>query len=91
LIAPVDLLWNGGIGTLRQGVDRAHRDAGDKANERGGAPTAPNCGPKVVGEGGKPRPDQLGASNSPGPADASKTPTRSTIPRVSTSPTTRST
>ncbi|MBF4162355.1 NAD-glutamate dehydrogenase [Nocardioides acrostichi] len=33
LMAPVDLLWNGGIGTYVKGADETHADAGDKAND----------------------------------------------------------
>ncbi|MEI5672300.1 MULTISPECIES: NAD-glutamate dehydrogenase [unclassified Nocardioides] len=33
LKAPVDLLWNGGIGTYVKGADETHADAGDKAND----------------------------------------------------------
>ena len=33
LRAPVDLLWNGGIGTYVKASDETHADAGDKAND----------------------------------------------------------
>ena len=33
LLAPVDLLWNGGIGTYVKGRGESHGDAGDKAND----------------------------------------------------------
>ena len=33
LLAPVDLLWNGGIGTYVKGAEETHADAGDKAND----------------------------------------------------------
>lgn len=33
LLAPVDLLWNGGIGTYVKGSAETHADAGDKAND----------------------------------------------------------
>ncbi|HET7267622.1 MAG TPA: NAD-glutamate dehydrogenase, partial [Oleiagrimonas sp.] len=33
LKAPVDLLWNGGIGTYVKAADESHADAGDKAND----------------------------------------------------------
>ena len=33
LLAPVDLLWNGGIGTYVKARDETHADAGDKAND----------------------------------------------------------
>ena len=51
LRAPVDLLWNGGIGTYVKASDESHADAGDKAND------ALRCDGRdlrcrVVGEGG---------------------------------------
>lgn len=33
LQAPLDLIWNGGIGTYVKGRDETHADAGDKAND----------------------------------------------------------
>lgn len=33
LQAPVDLIWNGGIGTYVKGRDQTHAEAGDKAND----------------------------------------------------------
>ncbi len=33
LLAPVDLLWNGGIGTYVKGRNESHAEAGDKAND----------------------------------------------------------
>jgi glutamate dehydrogenase len=51
LLAPVDLLWNGGIGTYVKAAHESHADAGDKANDairvNGGEVRA-----KCVGEGG---------------------------------------
>ncbi len=51
LAAPVDLLWNGGIGTYVKASREAHADAGDRSNDavRIDA-TQLRC--KVVGEGG---------------------------------------
>jgi glutamate dehydrogenase len=51
LRAPVDLLWNGGIGTYVKGSTESHSDAGDPVNDavRVDASTL-RC--KVVGEGG---------------------------------------
>ncbi|WP_327585348.1 NAD-glutamate dehydrogenase [Nonomuraea sp. NBC_00507] len=51
LRAPVDLLWNGGIGTYVKAASESHTDVGDKANDalRVNA-TDLRC--KVVGEGG---------------------------------------
>ncbi|MDP3711587.1 MAG: NAD-glutamate dehydrogenase [Mycobacteriales bacterium] len=51
LLAPVDLLWNGGIGTYVKSSTETHTDVGDKANDAirvDGA--ALRC--RVVGEGG---------------------------------------
>jgi glutamate dehydrogenase len=51
LAAPVDLLWNGGIGTYVKAADESNADVGDKANDAirvNGAQL--RC--KVVGEGG---------------------------------------
>ncbi|OQO89450.1 NAD-glutamate dehydrogenase [Saccharomonospora piscinae] len=51
LLAPVDLLWNGGIGTYVKASGESHDEAGDKANDavrvNGGELRV-----KVVGEGG---------------------------------------
>ncbi|MGQ7843221.1 NAD-glutamate dehydrogenase [Granulosicoccus sp. 3-233] len=51
LQAPVDLLWNGGIGTYVKAVTETHADAADRANDglrvNGGQLRA-----RVVGEGG---------------------------------------
>ncbi|MBU6140887.1 MAG: NAD-glutamate dehydrogenase [Proteobacteria bacterium] len=51
LKAPVDLIWNGGIGTYVKSTDESHQDVGDRAND----PLRINgnelrC--KVIGEGG---------------------------------------
>jgi len=51
LKAPVDLLWNGGIGTYVKSADESHQDVGDRANDAiriNGA----DLRAKVVGEGG---------------------------------------
>jgi glutamate dehydrogenase len=59
LLAPVDLLWNGGIGTYVKSAEESHGDAGDKANDPirvdGGDLRA-----KCVGEGGNLGFTQLG-------------------------------
>ena len=51
LAAPVDLLWNGGIGTYVKAREEAHADVGDRANDalRRNADEL-RC--KVIGEGG---------------------------------------
>lgn len=51
LLAPVDLLWNGGIGTYVKASGETHADAGDKANDAirvDGTELRVRC----VGEGG---------------------------------------
>src|SRR5207302_3695945 len=51
LRAPVDLLFNGGIGTYVKARDETHADAGDKANDAVRVDGAElRC--RVVGEGG---------------------------------------
>jgi glutamate dehydrogenase len=59
LKAPVDLLWNGGIGTYVKSSDETHGDAGDKANDAirvDGRELRARC----VGEGGNLGLTQLG-------------------------------
>jgi glutamate dehydrogenase len=59
LQAPVDLLWNGGIGTYVKAADETHADAGDKANDAirvNGRDLRAKC----VGEGGNLGCTQLG-------------------------------
>ncbi|WP_449064660.1 NAD-glutamate dehydrogenase [Planomonospora algeriensis] len=51
LKAPVDLLWNGGIGTYVKASSESHADVGDKAND-GLRVDAAELRCKVVGEGG---------------------------------------
>src|SRR5690606_27608932 len=51
LCAPVDLLWNGGIGTYVKASTESHGDVGDKGNDAVRVDAADlRC--KVVGEGG---------------------------------------
>ncbi len=51
LAAPVDLIWNGGIGTYFKASSESHADAGDKSND---AVRIDGCRirARVVGEGG---------------------------------------
>ncbi len=59
LQAPVDLLWNGGIGTYVKATEETHADAGDKANDSirvNGRELRAKC----VGEGGNLGFTQLG-------------------------------
>lgn len=51
LTSPVDLLWNGGIGTYVKASTETHADAGDKANDQLRV-DATELRVKVVGEGG---------------------------------------
>ncbi|MCW2495047.1 NAD-glutamate dehydrogenase [Jatrophihabitans sp.] len=59
LTAPVDLLWNGGIGTYVKASTETHADAGDKANDAVRANGA-DLRARVVGEGGNLGLTQLG-------------------------------
>ena len=59
LRAPVDLIWNGGIGTYVKAINESHADVGDKAND----PLRINgceLRAKVIGEGGNLGFSQLG-------------------------------
>ena len=51
LRAPVDLLWNGGIGTYVKAATESHTDVGDKANDAVRV-NGRQLRAKVVGEGG---------------------------------------
>jgi glutamate dehydrogenase len=51
LRAPVDLLWNGGIGTYVKATSETHAEVGDKAND-GVRVDAAELRARVVGEGG---------------------------------------
>ncbi len=51
LLAPVDLLWNGGIGTYVKAGGETHAEVGDKAND-GLRVNGSQLRVKVVGEGG---------------------------------------
>ncbi len=59
LAAPVDLLWNGGIGTYVKARTESHADVGDKANDAIRVDGA-DLRVKVVGEGGNLGLTQLG-------------------------------
>ncbi|GAA4613488.1 NAD-glutamate dehydrogenase [Saccharopolyspora hordei] len=59
LLAPVDLLWNGGIGTYVKASTETHADVGDKANDAVRVNGA-DLRVKVVGEGGNLGLTQLG-------------------------------
>ncbi len=51
LCAPVDLLWNGGIGTYVKASHESHADAGDRSNDAVRV-SATRLRARVVGEGG---------------------------------------
>ncbi|MDG9926846.1 MULTISPECIES: NAD-glutamate dehydrogenase [unclassified Pseudomonas] len=59
LKAPVDLIWNGGIGTYVKSSKETHADVGDKAND-GLRVNGNELRAKVVGEGGNLGMTQLG-------------------------------
>ncbi|GGW66358.1 NAD-glutamate dehydrogenase [Streptomyces xantholiticus] len=59
LKAPVDLLWNGGIGTYVKAATESHADVGDKANDAIRVNGA-DLRVRVVGEGGNLGLTQLG-------------------------------
>ncbi|RII19863.1 NAD-specific glutamate dehydrogenase [Streptomyces sp. YIM 130001] len=59
LESPVDLLWNGGIGTYVKASTESHADVGDKANDAIRVDGA-DLRAKVVGEGGNLGLTQLG-------------------------------
>lgn len=59
LKAPVDLLWNGGIGTYIKASTESHSDVGDKANDDLRI-NGDELGAKAVGEGGNLGLTQLG-------------------------------
>ncbi|MFI1965953.1 NAD-glutamate dehydrogenase [Streptomyces pathocidini] len=59
LQAPVDLLWNGGIGTYVKAAGETHADVGDKANDAIRV-DGQDLRVKVVGEGGNLGLTQLG-------------------------------
>ncbi|MEV7613560.1 NAD-glutamate dehydrogenase [Streptomyces sp. NPDC089799] len=59
LAAPVDLLWNGGIGTYVKASSESHTDVGDKANDAIRV-NGQDLRVKVVGEGGNLGLTQLG-------------------------------
>ncbi|MFI6145964.1 NAD-glutamate dehydrogenase [Streptomyces sp. NPDC051109] len=59
LQAPVDLVWNGGIGTYVKATSETHTDVGDKANDAIRVNGA-DVRAKVIGEGGNLGLTQLG-------------------------------
>lgn len=92
LKAPVDLMWNGGIGTYIKSSAESNADVGDKANDAIRI-NGEDLRAKVVGEGGNLGATQLGriefARRGPTARAAGSTPTPSTTARAWTPPTTR--
>ena len=94
LLAPVDLLWNGGIGTYvkaRGGDQRRRRRQGQR---RASASTAASCAPGASARAATSGSPSAAGSSTPAGRDgraAGSTPTSSTTPPASTPPTTRST
>jgi glutamate dehydrogenase len=89
LKAPVDLLYNGGIGTYVKATHESHAQVGDKASDAfrvNGSEL--RC--KVLAEGGNLGARKMAVSNTPSMAGVS-TPTPSTTPQASIAPTTKST
>ena len=90
LLAPVDLLWNGGIGTYVKATTESHADVGDKAND-----AIRVNGARPAGQGGRrgrqPGPDPARPDRVRARAAAASSPTSSTTRPASTAPTTRST
>ena len=95
LKAPVDLLYNGGIGTYVKASTESHADVGDKANDPLRVNARDLCC-RVVGEGGnlgftqKAR-IEYALRGGPDQRAGGSTPMRSTTLPASTAPTTRST
>ena len=77
LRAPVDLLWNGGIGTYVKASTETHADVGDKAND---AVRVDAARPALQGRrrGRQPRPHPARRASSSRSAAGASTPTRST-------------
>ena len=90
LRAPVDLLWNGGIGTYVKASAETHADAGDKANDARARERRASCAAGSSARAATSASPSARGSSTRSTAGAS-TPTRSTTRAASTAPTTRST
>lgn len=93
LKAPVDLLWNGGIGTYVKASTESHADVGDKANDAIRV-NGETCASRSSARAATWASPSSAASSSPAPAAprapaAGSTPTPSTTAPASTPPTTR--
>ena len=91
LRAQVDLLWNGGIGTVVKASTRERRRRRATARATRSASTPASCAAAGRGRGRQPRLHAPRAGRVRRPAAASSTPTSSTTRPASTAPTTRST
>ncbi len=90
LRAPVDLLWNGGIGTVVKASEETDADAMDRASDAIRV-DARDLRARVIGEGGNLGLTRRGRASSTPARAGSSTPTSSTTRPASTAPTTRST
>ena len=90
LRAPVDLLWNGGIGTVVKASDETDADAMDRASDAIRV-DARDLRCRVVGEGGNLGFTRRARVEFAARRAGSSTPTSSTTRPASTAPTTRST
>ena len=90
LRAPVDLLWNGGIGTVVKASTESHDDAQDRASDAIRVDAERAARPRRR-RGRQPRLHPPRADRVLARAADGSTPTSSTTPPASTAPTTRST
>ena len=93
LLAPVDLLWNGGIGTYVKVEHRDQRRRGRQGQRRHPRRRRATCGWAAWGRAATSASPSSAASSTPAPGAggrvAGSTPTSSTTPRASTPPTAR--
>ena len=90
LRAPVDLLWNGGVGTYVKAITETNDDVG-RQGQRRAARGRLRATRQVRGRGREPRLDPARPGRVRRAAAAGSTPTSSTTPPGSTRPTMRST
>ena len=90
LLAPVDLLWNGGIGTYVKASTRVQRRGRRQGQRRDPGQRRASCAARSSARAATSASPSSAGSSTPLPA-AGSTPTSSTTPPASTPPTTRST
>ena len=90
LRAPVDLLWNGGIGTVVKASTETDADAADRSSRRDPRRTRTSCARRSWGRAATSA-SRAARASSTRPAAGASTPTSSTTRPASTAPTTRST